>query len=243
MTEIFALDASALSPATPTEFFSLDSDAPPAPTVPVKTTSVPQSAQPVEDVISLDSLDADTVPVPAAAAKPQSAEAPIPIEEVFSLDADDAPAPVSAAKPQSAGAPIPIEEVFSLDEVEALAQESAAQPQSPEAPIPIEEVFSLDEVESATPAHDAAAPAKPMTPNALKPTSGTVPQPTTKAPSPAKPTSGNIAQPAAMPQLSGTSEALSSTESANGTTQANGKRRPAVKITLVKPGEKSPFAK
>ncbi len=177
------------------------------------------------------SLDADA-PAPGAKAEQPAAKAEHPAEklpespvaEIFSLDL------AAQSEPQ---------EIFSLDaddDGEAEPPPAKAPPVVPKsqaakpAPAPAsDEVFSLD-------ADELPPPAKPVAPVAQP-----VAQPAAKAvpaarPAPAKPASSTTVTPAARPAF-GSSASMPALA-----TNGNGKR-PAVKITLVKPGEKSPFAK
>ncbi len=177
--------------------------------------------------------DAPRLPEPEPAKLPDSpiaaifsldaAEIPKPGEDVFSLDApevaaDCAPKP---AVPQPAPA-VPAEEIFSLD--------ADADP----APV-VGEIFSLDNDEIAMRA-TAIAPALVDSPHPIKPPSGVVPQPAVVESQPeAKPAFGSGS--------STTMPALSDSKEHNGKAKRRRPTRPAVKITLVLPGEESPIAK
>ena len=221
------------------------SPAPSAPPEPVPAVAVdepppllagpaPASSAAAEHVFSLD-LDAapaashpkspPSQDIPDLAADLSSLEAgaaPQTSEEIFSLDADHIAAP-PAPKP-SAAAPKPV----------------AVKPAAPKpAPVPAEEVFSLDAdgvaVAEVVPAEEVvvaevieeapplvAAPAATVVARAAG--SGSVAAPATRP--------GSLSS-ASMPALTGT----------NGSLKPALRQRPAVRITLVKPGEKSPFAK
>ena len=210
-------------------------------------------AQPAEEILALD----EEAPIPVEEALPLDAE-PLPLDaEPLPLDAE--PLPLDAEPellvaellpledeplPLDAPEPMPPQEVHPLDsvappteEIFELGADAVLQPESDPAPIP------------------AAAPTKPIPPRAAF---GTPAQPASQTASPAatKPTSGTIAQPQAKAAASGTMpappirpepspaiELPSSIEPANSTPPRPNSKRPPVKITFVKPGEKSPFAK
>jgi hypothetical protein len=229
------------------EVFSLDSDEAPAPMKPPVEEPIP-----IEEVFS---LDADEAQAAAAIAKPLSLEEPIPVEEIFSLDADEsAPAATANSLPVEELIPaveelIPVEEVFPLDEDE-------------KSPLPIEEVLPLDEeviaaeevipVEEVIPAEEvieAETPAQPAAIGVPKPAFGGGAPPVAKSTAspvaqPQAEPSGSVATPTSRPAFGSakpTDEATDESENA-APTQLKGKR-PAVKITLVRPGDKSPFGK
>jgi hypothetical protein len=165
--------------------------------------------------------------------------------EVFSLDGEvgSPPAPVRAlppAKPRALppksapvapAAPVAAEEIFSLDV------------DGPEPTVPVEEVFSLDAADHKSapvakgPEPKPAAP-KPQSgafPAVAKPTgSAAVPAPAPRAP--AKPLSGTVEEPAKKSAFGSGSSPTLAALSLKG-------KRPPIKITMVKPGEKSPLAK
>ena len=182
---------------------------------------------------------------------PRSASRPPPVAaaETFSLDAEEPEAPV--AKPQAApaapaaaapAAPVAAAEIFSLDADEAIP------------PKPAESAFSLDadDYKPAAPAakapEPAPAPAKPA--SGVFPAVAAAPSGSTAVPAPAARTAPTApaspppapAAPAAKPGLSGVVE-VPAAKSAFGSGSKPGIKRPPIKITMVKPGEKSPLAK
>jgi hypothetical protein len=133
---------------------------------------------------------------------------------------------------------IPVEEVFDLDSDEVNAPSAATPPVE-------EEILALDEDAIVAEEVIEPAPAKPSAPIIPKAPFGTV----------AQPASGTIAQPQAKPSLSGISTpggrpafgSAAPPPAANGSTSKGPSKprgkRPSVRITLVKPGDKSPFGK
>jgi hypothetical protein len=205
----------AVSPTAPTEVAPALAafTATPAPAAP----AVPANPFAFEEPVAKVAPAAKAAPTPVAKAAP-------PAGDVFNLDLD-------------AGAPSakPAEDIFSLDADEiaatakppapkpAPASPPAAKPAAKPAPaVPAAEVFSLD---ASAPVAKAPAPAA--------------------KPAPSVPVAAAIPVAAARPAFgsgSGIAPALGKDGTNGTTTPANG-RRPAVRITFVKPGEKSPFAK
>jgi hypothetical protein len=151
-------------------------------------------------------------------------------EPVFSLDLDETPAAINPVEP----VPATVVEVLPLDAVETPKPPNAA-------PVAVEEIFSLDA--------DAIVAAEVL-PEEEAIVAEVLPEPEPQPPSPAKLTaptpagSGSIAAPPARPPFgSGSSASMPALADANGSAKSAARRRPAVKITIVKPGEKSPFAK
>jgi Zn-dependent protease with chaperone function len=197
--------------------------------------AVPVAAQPAPAMAAFTGTP--THAAPAAPAKPFAYDPPAapvakaapPAGDGFNLDLDASAPP--AAKPA--------DDFFSLDadEIAAKSRPPAPKPApvpppapKPAPPVTADDVFSLDaDVVPAAKAVVPAAPAMPAVPVAV-----------------AKPASGATTVAAARPAFgsgSGLAPALGK-ESSNGTAAANGNgKRPAVRITFVKPGEKSPFAK
>jgi Zn-dependent protease with chaperone function len=231
---------------------------PPPPVAEAPAPPPPPAAKPAEPVKpvlkSADPFDFGPSAAPKPAAPAAGAPAPAPpaaspaaagANEVFSLDADEAksaPAPAAPAKPAGSApktppaAPVAAEETFSLDADEAPAKPAASGPVG----------FSLDADDHKPAPAPAAKPASGVFPGAAAtPTGSTaVPSPTSRAPA-AAPGS------AVKPPLSGVADA-SAARSKPGSGSGSSTvlavkpakpRRPPIRITMVKPGEKSPLAK
>jgi hypothetical protein len=219
----------------------------PPPVPPVSAGPIPPKVEPV--------FVAEVVPGPPAAPTHGHVEEP-----VFSLDLDSASAPAPApavpkpAEPATAPvevkADLPPVDVFQFDATESPTREesvfslnaapTAAKPKAPfgkaaaPEPVPAEEVFSLDAdgIPSAevVPAEEIisldadAIVAELVEPAPARPAFGANP------PAARKPTSG-----------SGTSASMPALAASNGVAKPVIRKRPNVKITIVKPGEKSPF--
>jgi Zn-dependent protease with chaperone function len=189
----------------------------------------PAQAKPTEFVVPAvpASTAAEAAPAMVAFRAPP-AQPSAQADGSFSLDLDAAAAPAVQ----------PAEEVFSLDADELAAKAKAkatpaiVPPPAPRPgpPVGADEVFRLD------------ADAKP-TPAAPTPKPEPVVAAAVAEPAP-KPASGATATPGSRPQFgSGSHAAIGlSREIPNGATKGRPKR-PAVKITFVKPGDTSPFAK
>jgi hypothetical protein len=228
------------------EVFSLDSDE----ASPIDAEVLPlEELIPVEEVFELDADEAAR----AAAMTPAVAEL-IPVEEVFELDADEA-ARAAAMTPVVAEL-IPVEEIIPLEEVEATVpavSEQTSPAQNPAAPV---EVMFSPNAEQIAVAEiiEAEVPAKPTTPSLLNPSPANTVQPTAKssaAPiiqSPMKPSPpGTAAAPASRPTFGSAAKptvaATDKSEPVNTTPTPPKPKRPKVRITMVKPGGKSPFGK
>lgn len=202
-----------------------------------------------ESIFNLD--DAIASAKPGAKRKPKPSDDP---ESVFNLDAAATAPTVEAAKliePEL----VPAAEVFSLDaepaipvsEEEVLVlgddaivpdSELAAKPSGPKpAPVRAAEIFSLD-AEAVT-AQEEFAPVEEVIP--IEAEVVDEPPPLVEA---IKPAAAVVAKASARPPFgSGSSTAMAALADTNGSAKQDARKRPAVKITLVKPGEKSPFAK
>lgn len=163
--------------------------------------------------------------------EPKPSAPPSSGEEIFSLDADDhAPAaPPPAAEgifslDDGAEPPPIVGEIVSLDEEPVMGE--IVEPDSES--IVMGEVVEFDGVEAAMKA-TAIAPALVDSPHPVKPPSGVVPQPE--------------ARPAFGSGSSAMMAALTDSKERSGKAKRRRPTRPAVKITHVLPGEKSPFAK
>jgi Zn-dependent protease with chaperone function len=251
---------SAEEPIPVEEIFSLDADDAHASATTAKTSPVEEPI-PVEEIFSLDS---DDPPV----AQPLPLEELIPVEEVFSLDSDDATSSAKNAKSPPAEEPIPAEEVFTLNaeeiaEAEFIDAEEVAEAEFIDAEevaeaefIDAEEIaeaefIDAEEIEVAE-IVETEEPAKPKSPPVAKSFPAAPVQPVAKPaaipkaqPSPSGTTSAPASRPAFGSAKTAEPAEPATNESANGTpTPSPSKlKRPTVKITLVKPGEKSPFAK
>jgi hypothetical protein len=190
--------------------------------------------------------------------KPSQQDEPIPLEEIFSLDGDEAPASLATPASPAMAEPIPIEEIFSLDADEAPAPSALAAGLADEEPIPVEEIFSLDadETPSAAPVADAL-PAEELIPveeilplDAEEIAVAEVVEPDEELVQPPKTASGKVATPGARSaEFPANPVALTAPSAPTGSGLSSPTipklrvKRPDVKITFVKPGEKSPFAK
>jgi hypothetical protein len=204
----------------------------------------PPAPEPVEAPAFSLNLDAASSPAAAPivsppvepAAAPAEAKANLPPVDVFQFDATECPTreesvftlDAQPAKPMSkpnapfgkaaAPQPVPAEEVFSLDADGIPLAEV----------VPAEEVISLGA--------DAIV-AEPVAPAPTRPAFGANPSGARKPGG-----SGSTAAPAARPAGgSGTSASMPALAESNGAAKPVVRKRPAVKITIVKPGEKSPF--
>jgi len=207
---------------------------PPPPLSPVAAGPIQQSS-----VVEAAPVVVEALPEPEPAvvaseqatvveAAPPSPAAPPASEPVFSLDLDAAP---EAGRPVDA-VPAVVAEVLPLDAAET--------PKPPDpAPVAAAEVFSLDA--DAIPAAEVVEAEEAIVAELL-PEPEPPPAPKPAAPAPAG--SGGVPTPPARPAFgSGSSASMPALAGTNGSAKAAGRKRPAVKITIVKPGEKSPFAK
>lgn len=207
-------------------------------------------AQPIEEVLPLDEeepipmeeplpLDGEEVPISNAEPLPLDGEEPVLLEaellpleeESLPLDAEQLPLQAEQLPPDAE--PVPTEKVFSFDADEVPVPPVAAKParvQKP-SPQPIEEIIQLDAEAINEPEAVSASPVP------TKPTSGPIAQPESRAAG-----SSTIATPT-QPEPSSAMPALSVNEPADESAPRPNSKRPPVKITLVRPGEKSPFAK
>lgn len=172
------------------------------------------------------------VPAPAAEAPaPQPVAAPAPSGELFTLDADEL-AKAGAPKPPEPE-PVPVDAegvevvdvVEVIDDVEVLDDAAVVAPPVP-APVNRTTAWSAPMKPKVEPAREATKPAEPAL-------SGV-----TEAPAPRQP-----AAPAVSLSLDGDADlGFPAAPAVPGFKPASGKR-PAVRITIVRPGERSPLAK
>ena len=257
------------APAEPEPVFSLDASASqegePVKTAPAK----PEPVAPIQLDITF-SLDADAAPpaIPVAEVaqpvEPEPPPIPAAAPEVFSLDADAAPPPIPVAEVAEAVDPEPspatVAEVFSLDaaenpkpseEVFSLDADAIAEPPKPAlpasqphlprpTPLQDDDIFSLDSdniagAEIFPVAEEVSSLDADILAAKAELAAKSKPRPADK---PA------VTAPAARPAFgSGTSASMPALSESNGAAKHDPRKRPPVKITLVKPGEKSPFAK
>jgi hypothetical protein len=203
-------------------------------------------------ILSLDSEDETRT---ARTSKNTTAPEPLPLDDLIPLDLDEPAVAGESAKASPSQEPLPLQEVFTLDddreEAEVLpldeptlevdypmakqlsnSKMTAAQAQA----VPMAFPIAISVVPKAqAPKSASLAVATPQE----KPTSAVVAQPVQK-----KTPSGTTALPASRPAFgSAAQSALATPETVQGTSRRVNGKRPAVKITLVKPGQKSPFAK
>ena len=191
---------------------------PPAPVVPPPMS--PVAAGPIQsNAVEAAKAAAGPLPEPAPISVTPPA-APMTGEPVFSLDLD-------AAAAQSAELPPAIvAEALPLD-VEPVAPDPAASA----------EIFALD---ADTVVAADAIPVEVAVVAELRTGPTPAPTPTEVAPG----GSGSVSAPTARPAFgSGSSASMPALSELNGSAKSPIRQRPAVKITIVKPGEKSPFAK
>jgi hypothetical protein len=193
---------------------------------------LPQSPAVVE--VAATAVTFDSAPNAAPAAREGPPPAATPREVAFSLDL--AETKLAPALPEPA--PADPESIFSLN---ADDRPTARAPQpsstSPAAPVPSEEIFSLDA--GAAPADDVISldadaiviDVEPIDEEAV--VAEVVDEPSLG--------SGSVATPAARTK-SGSSASMPALGAATGAGKNGMRKRPPVKITLVRPGEKSPFA-
>jgi Zn-dependent protease with chaperone function len=203
-------------------------DPAPSPPVPPPAAAKPAAPPPTEPE-PVFSFDPDPEPAkpaaPPAKPAPPPAKPPVPAEEVFSLDADE-----NAAGQAGKAAPL---DLFTLD-ADELAAAKAAPPAKPAPksaasdpePVAAEEVFSLD----ADAIVEEPAPVK-SGPDSL---SGSTAVPAPRAVFAAEVAPAAVVTEAA-PETNGTAHTAVEKPAAG--------RRPALRITFVKPGEKSPIGK
>jgi hypothetical protein len=226
----------------------LSASPPPVPEVPSFTPVAPVDAPPVA-----------APPISAAADEPPPlsqgpAIEPEPVKPAVEVPefAFDSPTVVSKGPPASADVPVffnldesnpapsaPEDAIFSLD-ADEIAAARAPKPPPGAGPVPAEDVFSLDAGPAAPAANafslDADADIidvepiddEPVVAEALEePSIG----------------SGSVPGPAARPMPgTGSSASMPALKEATGAGKNGVRKRPPVKITLVRPGEKSPFA-
>jgi Zn-dependent protease with chaperone function len=244
-----ALEAPAPAPAA--ETFSLDVG--PAPAAETAFSLDLAAAAPPQPVAKVE-LPKPEPPKHAPAAPAQ----PVPAAEVFSLDAEEPiEAEVLPVEAEVVAAEVVAAEVVAAEVVPIEAEVVAAEVVPIEAEVvPAEEVaFSLDaDDHKPAPKPGSAVVPAPKPAELKKPAAGVVPAPAAKAPgsapvppaartpagepkpvapqAPATGLSGGTAQPGPRPGFgSGVMPALG----------ARGGKRPPIKITLVRPGEKSPL--
>lgn len=236
---------------------SLDADAAPTATAPPAPANPPAATPPVLEVFSLDADEAPAPPVASTA--PAALAAPVPAPEVFSLDEAEEITPAAPAQPVAGG---PVNDGWSSQELDEevitqaevvesdviLAAEVVSEESESDVILAAEVVSEESESDVSSPVAMAAL-TKTTRSSPPKFGSGFVAQPATNISREAMPSSGVTTRPEA-PTHAG-SGGQPATESlpempavkADPAKPANRRQRPPVKITVVKPGGRSPFAK